>query len=495
MLLEIRQLNKRFGSMYALHEFSLDIERGTVHGLVGENGAGKSTLIKILTGVYHKDSGEILMDGKPVHIQRPTDSQALGISVCHQDRNLVPSFNGVENVYLGRRGIRTAGGLMNFRAMKQEIEQVMEKYHISFPLDTLGRDLTPPQKTMLEITRAIMTDCKLLILDEPTAALTDKETEILFELIGRLKERGTAILYVSHRLDEIFRLTDCVSVMKNGELVGTVPTAGMTRDGLISMMTDNWVSKVPEKSLGGKGDVMLEAAHVATADGIVKDASFTAHRGEILGIFGLGGSGRTELLEALYGLRMIKDGTVKVRGETYVHASPRKSLAKGIVIINEDRRGKALVPSLSIRNNMALSTLGRYQGKLFYRERREAADVKEKIGELGIKTTGMNQPINELSGGNQQKVVFAKALMSKPEIFLCDEPTQAVDVKTREEIHDMLRKYAAGGSAVVFVTSDLREMLEVVDRIIIFSAGRTKEMMENENLSAEQVLKCCYADH
>ena len=495
MLLEIRQLNKRFGSMYALHDLSLDIERGTVHGLVGENGAGKSTLIKILTGVYHKDSGEILMDGKPVHIQKPTDSQALGISVCHQDRNLVPAFNGVENVFLGRRGIRTAGGLMNFRAMKHEIEQVMEKYHISFPLDALGRDLTPPQKTMLEITRAIMSDCRLLILDEPTAALTDKETEVLFELIGRLKEQGTAILYVSHRLDEIFRLTDCVSVLKNGELVGTVSTADMTRDGLISMMTDNWVSKEPGKTRDGKGEAILEAEHVATSDGIVKDASFTAHRGEILGIFGLGGSGRTELLEAVYGLRSIREGTVKVRGETYSHASPRKSLEKGMVIINEDRRGKALVPSLSIRNNMALSTLSRYQGKVFYHARQEAEDVKAKIGELGIKTTGMNQPINELSGGNQQKVVFAKALMSTPEIFLCDEPTQAVDVKTREEIHDMLRGYAADGSAVVFVTSDLREMLEVADRIVIFSAGRTKEMMENENLSAEQVLKYCYADH
>ncbi len=495
MLLEIRQLNKRFGSMYALHDLSLDIERGTVHGLVGENGAGKSTWIKILTGVYHKGSGEILMDGKPVHIQKPTDSQALGISVCHQDRNLVPAFNGVENVFLGRRGIRTAGGLMNFRAMKHEIEQVMEKYHISFPLDALGRDLTPPQKTMLEITRAIMSDCRLLILDEPTAALTDKETEVLFELIGRLKEQGTAILYVSHRLDEIFRLTDCVSVLKNGELVGTVSTADMTRDGLISMMTDNWVSKEPGKSRDGKGEAILEAEHVATSDGIVKDASFTAHRGEILGIFGLGGSGRTELLEAVYGLRSIREGTVKVRGETYSHASPHKSLEKGMVIINEDRRGKALVPALSIRNNMALSTLSRYQGKVFYHARQEAEDVKAKIGELGIKTTGMNQPINELSGGNQQKVVFAKALMSTPEIFLCDEPTQAVDVKTREEIHDMLRGYAADGSAVVFVTSDLREMLEVADRIVIFSAGRTKEMMENENLSAEQVLKYCYADH
>lgn len=493
MLIEIRNINKQFGSMYALHNFSLDIERGSVHGLVGENGAGKSTLIKILTGVYHKDSGDILMDGKPISIHTPTESQSYGISVIHQDRNLVPSFNGVENVFLGRKGVRTLGGFMNFRAMRSEIEAVMEKYNISFPLDALGRDLTPPQKTLLEITRAIMTECKLLILDEPTAALTDKETEVLFELIDRLKAQGTAVLYVSHRLDEIFRLTDKVSVMKNGELVNTVDTSSIDRDSLISMMTDNWTSQAPVAAHDTYGDTLLEVRHLSTADGVVKDASFAAHRGEILGIFGLGGSGRTELLEAIYGLRVISGGEVLLKGESYRKTSPKRSLQRGMVIINEDRRGKALVPSLSIRSNMALSTLERYQGKVLYHEKQEAADVAKQINELGIKTTGMSQPINELSGGNQQKVVFAKALMSNPEIFLCDEPTQAVDVKTREEIHNMLRGYAADGSAVVFVTSDLKEMLEVADRVLIIAGGCTGELLYNKDITAEQVLKCCYA--
>lgn len=495
MLIEIKKINKRFGSMYALHELSMNIERGTIYGLVGENGAGKSTLIKILTGVYHKDSGEIFVDGQPVEIQTPTDSQALGISVIHQDRNLVPAFNGVENVFLGRKGVRRLGGFMDFKAMHKAIEQTMEKYGIVFPLDKLARDLTPPQKTLLEITRAIMTDCKLLILDEPTAALTDKETEVLFDLIMRLKQQGTAILYVSHRLDEIFRLTDQVSVMKNGEMVGTVKTADTNRDALISMMTDNWSSQNTAYRNEVYGEILLEADHVSSLDGVVKDASFQARGGEILGIFGLGGSGRTELLESIYGLRSLKAGQIKLYGQQYTDISPAHSLEHGMVIINEDRRGMALVPSLSIRDNMTLSTLKHYQKKMIYDKKREQKDVAQKIRELQIKTSGMGQPVSELSGGNQQKVVFAKALLSNPRIFLCDEPTQAVDVKTREEIHNLLRKYVSEGSAVVFVTSDLKEMLEVADNIVILSGGRTKEFFANKNVTAEQVLGCCYAEN
>lgn len=494
-MLEVKNICKRFGSMYALNHFSLFIDKGTVHGLVGENGAGKSTLIKILTGVYHLDSGEIFMDGKKVEIHTPAESQSFGISVIHQDRNLIPAFNGVENIYLGRCGLRKFGMMMDFAGMKEEIISKMQEYDIQVPLDKLARELTPPQKTLLEIVRAIMLDCKLLILDEPTAALTDKETEILFHLIEKLRKQGTAILYVSHRMDEIFRLTDKITVMKNGELVGTVETALTNKDSIIAMMTDNWKSMEQAQKNREFGETALEVRHVATNDGIVKDASFCVHHGEILGIFGLGGSGRTELLESIYGLRGLKQGTVLRDGKSCDKFSPEISLKNGMVIINEDRRGMALVPSLSVRENIVLSTLQNYKGKFLYDVKREQEDVIKKIEELGIKTTGPAQTVSELSGGNQQKVVFAKALMSSPQVFLCDEPTQAVDVKTRAEIHEMLRKYADEGSAVVFVTSDLKEMLEVADNILIISNGYTKEMLENKNLSAEQVLKYCYAEN
>jgi ribose transport system ATP-binding protein len=494
-MLEVKNICKRFGDMYALNHFNLSMEKGTVHGLVGENGAGKSTLIKILTGVYHLDSGEIFIDGKKVEIHAPTQSQALGISVIHQDRNLVPAFNGVENVYLGRRGLHKLGVAVDFAGMKKKILSKMQEYEIEVPLDKLARELTPPQKTLLEIVRAIMVDCKLLILDEPTVALTDKETEVLFRLIEKLRTKGTAILYVSHRMDEIFQLTDKITVMKNGELVGTVETALTDRDSIIAMMTDNWKSMESVRRKKEFGDAVLEVQHIATNDGRVKDASFCAHRGEILGIFGLGGSGRTELLESIYGLRGIKQGTILRDGKPCEKFSPEISLKNGMVIINEDRRGMALVPSLSIRENIVLSTLQNYKGKFLYNTKREMEDVVQKIEELGIKTTGPSQTVSELSGGNQQKVVFAKALMSNPQVFLCDEPTQAVDVKTRAEIHEMLRKYADEGSAVVFVTSDLKEMLEVADNILIISNGYTKEMLKNKNLSAEQVLKHCYAEN
>ncbi len=493
MLLQTRQLCKQFGGVYALRDIEFEIAEGETLGLVGENGAGKSTLIKILTGVYSLDSGEIYWNGERINICNPRESREIGINVIHQDRNLIPAFNGVENIYLGLEYEKKAAFTIDWAKMKQRVMDVMEELGVSVDLNLPASALTPPQRTILEIIRAMMTQCKLLILDEPTASLTDKEAEMLFETIGRLKERGTAILYVTHRMDEIFRLTDRITVFKNGQLVNTVETASVNKDKIISMMTDNWVS---EKINAAKefGKDILRVDHISSKDGIVKDASLTARAGEILGIFGLGGSGRTELLECVYGYRKISEGTITLDGHVVDKPTPANSIKNGMVLISEDRRGKALVGSLTVGKNIVLSTIDRYAHFGIIDGKKEISDAKEKINMLNIKTEGPQQTVLQLSGGNQQKVVFAKALMSNPKVLLCDEPTQAVDVMTRLEIHKLLRRKADEGNAVVFVSSDLKEVLEATDNVLIMANGKTKGLFANDDLTAEQVLACCYAD-
>lgn len=494
MIIETKGLCKQFGEMYALKDINFSIKEGEIHGLVGENGAGKSTLIKILTGVYHLDKGEIFVEGKKAIINNPMQSRQLGINVIHQDRNLIPAFNGIENIYLGLKSETKNLCFVDFKKMKTKIKETMKKYGIEVPIDKMAKELSSPQKTLIEITRAMMTECKLLILDEPTASLTDKETEILFDIIRRLQAKGTAILYITHRMDEIFQLSDRITVFKNGELVKTVDKKDIDKNGLISLMTDNWSSSKNDLAENDFGKVMYEIKNIATADKVVKDASFKVRKGEILGIFGLGGSGRTELLEAVYGYTKVLSGEIYFENKKIDKPNTTKSINSGVVLINEDRRGKSLIASRSVKDNIVLSTLNNYVKKGIYNSKLEKQNALTKVKELEIKTSGINQPVSELSGGNQQKVVFAKALMSDPKVFLCDEPTQAVDVKTRDEIHKLLRNCADNGSAVVYVTSDLKEMLEVADNILIMAQGKTWELIHNKNVTSEQILKYCYLE-
>jgi ribose transport system ATP-binding protein len=478
--------------MYALKNINFSIREGEIHGLVGENGAGKSTLIKILTGVFRQTEGDIFVAGEKVSIKSPLDSRNLGINVIHQDRNLIPAFNGIENIYLGLKSEKKGICTIDFKAMEKRIHSVMSRYSIDVPLSKLAKELSPPQKTLLEITRTMMTDCSLLILDEPTAALTDKETEVLFNIIRKLNKTGTAILYITHRMDEIFELTDRITVFKNGTLVDTVATKSVDKNQLITLMTDNWISTQKNETRTKFGDVIYSVKGIVTADKVVKDASFEVHKGEILGIFGLGGSGRTELLEGIYGYKKLIKGSVFLHNEKLKKLSPALSIRNGIILIHEDRRGHSLVLSRSVKDNIALSVIDSYVHNGFFNKKKETADAVVKVAELKIKTTSIEQPVKELSGGNQQKVVFAKALQSGPEIFLCDEPTQAVDIMTRNEIHELLRSFSDKGKGVIFVTSDLQEMLEVADTILIMANGRTHELISNTNVSSQQILHYCY---
>lgn len=490
VLLRTEHISKQFNGIYALKDINFELLPGEIHGLVGENGAGKSTLIKLLTGVYRLDEGAIYWEDQKVSIENPVQSREIGINVIHQDRILISAFNGVENAYLGMDYI-VSGGKINWKAMEKNVAEKAASLGIEIDLKKTAAQLSPPQKTCLEIIRAMMKECKLLILDEPTAALTDKEAEILFSIIDTLKKKGTSILYVTHRMDEIFRLTDRITIFKNGSMVESVNTADVTKDDLVKKMTDEWSSQEVEKRRSF-GPVTFEAKGITSKDGIVKEGNLVAHSGEILGIFGLGGSGRTELLECVYGYRPMTKGYVELDGKAIKTLTPETSLKNGIVLICEDRRGKAMIGSLSVKNNILLSSIESYARNGILNESREKQDAQEKVDALGIKIAGLSQRAIELSGGNQQKVVFAKALMTKPKVFLCDEPTQAVDVKTRGEIHRLLREKADEGSAVIYVSSDLKEILEVADTIQIMSRGKTGVRLVNEGLTSEQILAYCY---
>lgn len=492
MLLRTEGVSKQFNGVYALKDIDFEIRAGEVLGLVGENGAGKSTLIKILTGVYLPDAGTIYWNGQKAEIRSPIDSRNLGINVIHQDHTLIPSFNAVENIYLGRE-YPTRGGRVDWAKMERSVRAKAEELGIGLDYSKSAFEMSPPQKTLVEIIRAMMTNCQLLILDEPTASLTDRETELLFAIIGRLKSAGTAILYVTHRMEEIFRLTDRVTVLRNGQNVGTVNTGDVTKDELIRMMAENWTAEEVSRS-SRIGDILFSVKNIASRDGIVKDASFDAHSGEILGIFGLGGSGRTELLESVYGYRPIQSGSVFLKGKKEERLSPADSIRNGVVLISEDRHGKALIGGMSVLQNITLSSIDAYSRAGRMNEKKEREDAQERAGELNVMMTGVDQAAKELSGGNQQKVVFARALMTEPTVYLCDEPTQAVDVMTRAEIHRLLRKRAESGAAVVYVSSDLREVLEVADSIVIMSKGRTIRCLANDQVSSSTVLGYCYED-
>ena len=539
MLLDVKSVDKKFNGVYALKGLDFSLGEGEVHGLIGENGAGKSTFIKILGGIYKRDVGNILWNGKDLpEVIRPEESRKLGINIIFQDNVLIPAFTGMENICLGRP-YPVKGGLIQWKEMERETEAKAAELGIHLDLKKPVSMMTPAQKKCVEIVRAMMSDCKLLILDEPTASLSDKETNLLFSIVRNLKAKGTSVLYVTHRLEEIMELTDRVTVLRNGTLVSTVDTAGTSRKELVRLMSGNEaasgvedaetgkdaesklqggaadrvsgksgvkqpVSSEAEKTdnqgaellgTGAEGKIektALEVHGIRSKDGIVRGVDLNVKAGQITGMFGLCGSGRTEFLECIYGTRKLAGGEVMIDGKTTTRPTASESIRQGIAFICEDRRGKAMIPAFSVEENMMLSSIDRYTKSGWFQKRAADKKAMDMIEALKIKCVGVSQPAKELSGGNQQKVVFAKALLTEPSIWLCDEPTQAVDVATRQEIHRLLREEAKKGKAVLYVSSDLTELLEVADEVAVMAYGRVRKTFENKDLKPTDVLVCCY---
>jgi rhamnose transport system ATP-binding protein len=483
--IELRGISKRFGATAALTDVSMDLRSGEVLALVGENGAGKSTLVKILAGVHAPDAGTILIDGVATTISDPAAARALGIAVVHQEPRLFPDLSVAENVFMAnpRKG---SLGQVSWRRMRQEAAALFEQLDVRLDVSAPVRGLSMADQQLIEIAKALSLDAKVLVLDEPTASLSAHEVERLFTIVRRTRDRGVAILFVSHRLDEVFALCDRATVFRDGRYVTTAATADLTTADLVRHMVGRVVSLFP-KGESKIGDVLLEVRGLCLT-GSFRDVSFSVRAGEILGFAGLVGAGRTEIARVLFGIDQPTSGEMLLGGKPVRFAAPSAALGAGIAYVPEDRHQDGLVLDFSITDNVTLPILTRMFPRLFLRRASERAMAERYTERLRVRMTGVDQLVGALSGGNQQKVVIAKWLATNPRILLLDEPTRGVDIGAKVEVHHIISDLAASGLGIVLISSDLPEVLAMSDRIIVLHEGRVMTEIAGADATEERVM-------
>ncbi len=482
---EFRGVSKRFGATAALTDVTMDLRSGEVLALVGENGAGKSTLVKILAGVHAPDAGTILLDGVPTAIADPAAARALGIAVVHQEPRLFPDLSVAENVFMAspRKG---SMGQISWRRMRQEAAAAFEQLDVRMDVTAPVRGLSMADQQLIEIAKALSLDAKVLVLDEPTASLSAHEVERLFTIVRRTRDRGVAVLFVSHRLDEVFELCDRATVFRDGRYVTTAATADLTTADLVRHMVGRAVTLFPkgEAKIGG---VLLEVKGLALA-GAFRDVSFHVRAGEILGFAGLVGAGRTEIARVLFGIEKATAGEVLLSGKHVEFAAPSAALGAGIAYVPEDRHQDGLVLDFSITDNVTLPILTRMFPRLFVRPAAERAVAERYTERLRVRMTGVDQQAQALSGGNQQKVVIAKWLATNPRILILDEPTRGVDIGAKVEVHHIISELAASGLGIILISSDLPEVLAMSDRILVLHEGRVTAEIAQADATEERVM-------
>ncbi len=500
-MLEFRSVGKSFPGVQALHDFTLTIETGTVRGLVGENGAGKSTLGKVLAGVYADYEGEMLFDGKALGFRSPRDAQRAGITLIHQELQLIPELTIAENIFLGREPHGKLGRL-DRRTMERESRSYLERLHLDIPPRRAIKNLRVGEQQLVEIAKALSLDARLLIFDEPTAALNETEIAHLFHVIRALRAADHTIIYISHKLGEIFEITDDVTVLRDGELVETRPTADWTERGLIDKMVGRSLTDLYPKTEITLGATVVEADGLSLeSPGIgrrgLKDVSFIVRSGEIIGIAGLLGAGRTELLETLYGVYPASrvSGRITIDDDSGRYGAPADAIAAGLALVTEDRKNLSLVMTSSVAHNITLAALGDFMTAGVIHGKLERAAVQRSIDDLRIKTPSAESNVSTLSGGNQQKVVLAKCLLTKPRVLLLDEPTRGIDVGAKAEIYTLIGQVAADGAAVVIASSELLEMLAICDRILVLSDGELVEEFTQAEATEEKIMEAATRAH
>ena len=492
-ILEMQRISKTFPGVRALSGVDLAVRPGEVHAIAGENGAGKSTLMKIMTGVFPADSGgEIRIDGRSVAIRDPVHARALGISIIYQELSMVENLTVAENIFLAREPIGRLG-LIDKGAMRSEAQRILDGLQLSVDPGALVGELSIGQKQMIEIAKAISYRSRIIIMDEPTASLSHHETETLIGVIKALQRQGIAIVYISHRLEEIFEIADRVTILRDGKTVDSLPIADITRDLLVKKMVDREIDQFygDHQSSASEQIVMsvrgLALKHVAAHQAKVENIDFDLHKGEILGFFGLIGAGRTEIMEMIFGVRPYR-GTIHIDGEIATIRDPGDAIALGLGFVTEDRKAKGLVLGMSVRENFSLTHLSDYCALDFVNERLEAERCRDYVRTLGIKTPSVEQRVLNLSGGNQQKVVIAKWVARKPKILIVDEPTRGIDVGAKAEVHALLARLANDGVGIIVISSDLPEVVAVSDRIIVIKDGRISGELPRSSASHEQVM-------
>lgn len=487
-ILEVKGITKTFPGVKALSGVDLDIFEGEVHAVVGENGAGKSTLMKVLTGVYKRDEGEYLFEGEPVNFQNVQQSIALGISCIYQELTIVPMIDVAKNLFLGNLPV-TKNGVIDYKKLYKNAQEVLDMLGVNVSARTIANELSVAQHQMIEIGRAVSRNAKVIIMDEPTSSLTQKETEILFKVIRSLKERGIAIFYISHKLEEITQISDRISVFRDGQKVATFPNdRSVTEDMIIGHMIGRKIENYYNKQACKIGPVVLEAKNL-TRKGVFEDVSFKIHKGEVLGFFGLVGAGRSEVITALFGIDKLDSGEIHIDGEKKRIGSPFRAIRNGIGLVPEDRRQQGLVLRLSVKFNELIIKMGEISKFGFVNTKKERELALKYKTDLNIKTPYLDKKVGELSGGNQQKVVIAKWLMMSPKILILDEPTRGIDVGAKSEIYKLINQLAMEGVAIIVISSELPEILGISDRIVIMSEGRKAGELTASETDSKGVMK------
>ncbi|SKA87043.1 ribose transport system ATP-binding protein [Clostridium sp. USBA 49] len=488
-LLEMVNISKSFPGVKALENVNLKVHAGEVLALLGENGAGKSTLMKVLSGVYKKDSGKILIEGNEVEIHGIKHAEKLGITIIHQELSVLPNLTVAENIFLGNEKFGKVSRKINKQWMRERSISFLEQIGCNIDPDTLVKDINVGEMQMIEIAKALTKNSSVIIMDEPTTALTDVETKKLFEVIKKLKNKGIAVIYISHRMDEIFEICDSITVLRDGKYVGHVETKNVTKDELITMMVGRKLEEqFPYKSVK-KSKTLLKVENISLKNK-VKNVSFEVKAGEILGFAGLMGAGRTELAKTIFGDYKKSSGEIYINGEKVTINSPKDAIKHGICYLSEDRKKEGLILNMSVRENMTLPNLKNYENNLMkINKKAEKEEVDEYIQKLSIKTPNQDQIIKNLSGGNQQKVIIAKWLMLSPNVLIIDEPTKGIDVGAKKEIYEVLNELKSMGKAVIMISSDMAEIIGVSDRVLVMHEGEiTGELSRNE-LTQENIMK------
>lgn len=484
--LETKDISKSFPGVMALKKVSLPVKKGIVLALVGENGAGKSTLMKILSGIYRMDEGEIIVEGAKVDINGPLASQKLGISIIYQELNSLLNMNIAENIFLGREPKKS--GLVDKTLMHTEAAKLIRHVGLEIDTHTRLRELSTAQKQMIEVAKALSFDAKLIIMDEPTSSLTEVETQTLFRIIRQLRAEGVTVIFISHRMKEIFEIADEIAVMRDGEMVCMLEAAKTDENEVISNMVGREVKDIFAKSPAQIGDVMLEVKGLNTK-ALLKDISFQVRKGEILGFAGLVGAGRSEVMRAVFGIDPKAGGEIFIDGKPVSIKSTVDAISHEIGFLPEDRKEQALILRMSVKRNITLPSLKKFRKGLFLQKNLESAATQKHIQTLGIRTPSEDQLVNNLSGGNQQKVVIAKWMEIQPKILILDEPTRGIDVKSKKEIHALMSELARQGVAIIMISSELPEVLGMADRIVVMHDGRITGEIQREDATQELVMK------
>ncbi|MCF2496393.1 sugar ABC transporter ATP-binding protein [Dyadobacter chenhuakuii] len=496
-ILKVSNLSKSFSGVKALDNIHFELKRGEVHALMGENGAGKSTFMKILIGLLAPDSGEIIFEGQNLKNSKVSDTLKKGISMIHQEILIIPELTVAQNLFLGREKEISArkgwtSGWLNDTSIDRKAASLLTEMGVNIDPKAKMKHLSVAQMQMVEIAKAISNNAKVIIMDEPTSAISDKEVDTLFKIIKDLKAKGVAIIYISHKMDEIFQISDTITVLRDGKYIATKNASELDKQSLISMMVGREIKHMFPESNHAKGDLAISVKGLSKKEQFT-DINFEVHAGEILGFAGLMGSGRTEIARVIFGLDKQDGGEIIIKNKLVVNKNPRQAIENGIGYVSEDRKGLGFIPGMSVKDNTTLASMNRHRNGIFINTNSEKASTEQMIADLRIKTADMNQKVTYLSGGNQQKVVIGKVLLASPEIIILDEPTRGVDVGAKFEIYKLIRNLADKGIAIIMISSELPEILGMSDRILVLSKGKQTAILSREEATQELIMKYAVA--